>query len=362
MQFISVLLITASVLSLLSGVAILIGMWREYKLPAVILLGLSIGVFLWSLLLSGVFDFMASKDDFYYIWFGLFGVIFAWLAAVVAMLKERKETSKRKKSVWRVLLFGMIVASASSLVFDVLLRKSNADLMWISPVVFSISLVVFYFSLLKSRVLVLSSKFLKVLSYVILMSMIAVTYIAVFFLIATKLFKISKIDDQVIVLNFVMIVIVLLLLPLISEANSFIKSLMTVSKIDLPYIIKKLNQMAAADVDLEELAGFVADNLHFQYIGFAIKDKVYGSSMKEISKSEISEIAVMDEGENKEMFERLELTAMKDLRNAKGRSFGKMLVGKPLGKTKFSKKDLTQIDTIVNLVASVIDSEERLKA
>ena len=68
------------------------------------------------------------------------------------------------------------------------------------------------------------------------------------------------------------------------------------------------------------------------------------------------------DGKNKKLFERLNLKAVAELRNAKGRSFGQILVGKPVGKMSFERKDLIQLEMIVNLVASVIDSEKHLKA
>ena len=56
------------------------------------------------------------------------------------------------------------------------------------------------------------------------------------------------------------------------------------------------------------------------------------------------------------------LRAVAELRNAKGKPFGQLVVGKPLGKSTFERRDLLQLEMIINLVATVIDSEKHLRA
>ena len=58
----------------------------------------------------------------------------------------------------------------------------------------------------------------------------------------------------------------------------------------------------------------------------------------------------------------LGLYAVAELCNAKGKAFGQIIVGRPLGKTNFDRRDLLQLEMIINLVATVIDSEKHLRA
>ena len=56
------------------------------------------------------------------------------------------------------------------------------------------------------------------------------------------------------------------------------------------------------------------------------------------------------------------LKAVAELYNAKGKPFGQIIVGKPLGKSTMEHRDLIQLEMIINLVASVIDSGKHLRA
>ena len=58
----------------------------------------------------------------------------------------------------------------------------------------------------------------------------------------------------------------------------------------------------------------------------------------------------------------LNLKAVAELKNAKGKAFGQLIVGKPNGKTSFERRDLVQLEMIINLVAAVIDSEKHIRA
>ena len=50
------------------------------------------------------------------------------------------------------------------------------------------------------------------------------------------------------------------------------------------------------------------------------------------------------------------------MKNAKGKPFGQLIVGRPLGKASFERRDLVQLEMIINLVATVIDSEKHIRA
>ena len=55
------------------------------------------------------------------------------------------------------------------------------------------------------------------------------------------------------------------------------------------------------------------------------------------------------------------IKAVAQLKNAKGRPFGQILIGKPSGKMTLEKRDLAEIESVINLIASIIDSAERLR-
>lgn len=62
------------------------------------------------------------------------------------------------------------------------------------------------------------------------------------------------------------------------------------------------------------------------------------------------------------IFDEVSLSSVAELYNAKGKPFGQIVVGKPVGKNDFGRRDLMQLEMIINLVATVIDSEKHLRA
>ncbi len=280
-------------------------------------------------------------------------------------------SSKRARRGAQVLFYGLLAAGAIAGTFDVVLPLlGNYNLVWIGPISTSIVIFAHFYACLRYRLLVLNSAWLKTLAYVILMSLAAVVYMVIFFLIFTALFKIPNPSASIIILNFIMIVIVLLLLPALTELMAYVRSLISVGQVDIAYVIKKLNKLAAQNVNLNELASFLADHMHFQYIGLFVNGRLYGSTNLPITAEELAEISALETNDtgvwqkikDKELFDRLELTAVAELRNAKGEPFGQILVGKPLGKSTFERRDLIQLEMVINLVATVIDSKRKGKS
>jgi len=305
-------------------------------------------------------------------------VYIAWFAAATGTFlafcfyQIRKSSTKRVRIGYLYFLVGLMVTGTLSLIFDLILPLlKRYDLIWIGPLSISAVIIILYYSILRYRIMQLSVRWLKALSYVIIMSSAAIVYMLIFFVIFTALFKIPNPSTSVIVLNFIMIIIVLLLLPVINELNAFVRSLISVGQVDIAYIVKKLNRIATANVNLQELAAFLAEHLHFSYIGFVINGRLYGSGPLKISADELKEVGKLAEGERGiwqdlnepvgEAFDKLEITAVAELRNARGKVFGQILVGKAMGKLSFERKNLIQLEMIINLVAAVIDSEKYLK-
>lgn len=237
----------------------------------------------------------------------------------------------------------------------------------------SVVMLTYFYAILRYRVVSVSTPLLKTLAYVVILTSGVVVYMLIFYLIFNALFKIPNPSASVLVLNFLMIVIVLLLMPVINELMSSINSLIQVGQVDIAYVIKKLNHLATRNVDLRDLASFLADHLHFAYIGFVINGRLYGSKALAISSEELSSITHLKSSTGTEIwqkpnktvektFDEMGLKAVAELRNAKGKPFGQIIVGKPLGKSTFERRDLIQLEMIINLVATVIDSEKHLRA
>jgi len=285
-----------------------------------------------------------------------------------------KHTAKKNAKVGDfILTVGFIVVGVVSAIFNLLLPLAGRyDLIWLGPLSLSITMLCYFYAILKYRIISVSVSWLKTLAYVVLLSTGTVIYMVIFYIIFTALFKIPNPSGSILVLNFIMIVIVLLLIPVINEVRASIGSLIQVGQVDLAYVIKKLNHLASRNVDLRDLAGFLADHLHFAYIGFIINGRLYGSKPLAMSPAEIASISHLKSNSREiwqqpnktvqKTFDELGLSAVAELRNAKGKPYGQLIVGRPLGKTTFERRDLLQLEMIINLVATVIDSEKHIRA
>ena len=292
-------------------------------------------------------------------------LFFVWKSARQARLKRTRQGDM-------IFLVGWIVAGLIAAIFNMVLPFFRYDLIWVGPLALGLLAIVFYYVLLKFRTVSVSSTSLKVLSSIVMMIGGAIIYMLIFYIIFTALFKMPNPSTPILVLNFLMVVILLLLMPVIREISASINSLISVGQVDIAYVIKKLNHIASKNVDLRDLAGFLADHLHFAYIGFIINGRLYGSKSLAISPAELNGITHLKSSTrevwqepNKSVqktFDELGLKAVAELRNAKGKPFGQLVVGKPLGKSNFERRDLIQLEMIINLVATVIDSEKHLRA
>lgn len=313
------------------------------------------------------------KNWFNLIYVAYFSVVIT-LFCVMSVYSAKKAPNKRVRAGLKIFAVGMVIEGICAAIFDLFLSLFvRYDLIWVGPLALSAVMITYFYAALKYRIVAIYSNWLKFLAYGVMLAVGAAAYMVLFYLIFTALFKIPNPSTSVLVLNFLMIVIVLLLMPVINEIKAFINSLISVGQVDIAYVIKKLNRLASKNVDLRDLAGFLADHLHFAYIGFVINGRLYGSKPLAMTTDEIKQIMHMKAASGndvwqepnksvKKLLDEMDLKAVAELRNAKGKTFGQLIVGKPLGKTSFERRDLIQLEMIINLVATVIDSEKHIRA
>lgn len=312
---------------------------------------------------------------------GLFYVVYmifyfvsdtAFLLYSLYTVKHTRNKSVRNGNL--LLMIGFMITGVMTLSTDLILPLlGNYSLIWVGPLFISVTIAVYFYTVLKYHMISVASRWLQMATYAVVGLAGVAIYMLIFYLIFTTLFKIPNPSTSVLVLNFLMIVIVLLLMPVIREVSAVLRSMIMVGQVDIAYVVKKLNHLASRNVDLRDLAGFLADHLHFAYVGFIINDRLYGSKPLAMTADEIKKISGMKaaRGGNvwqeptkaaQEVLNTLDLKAVAELRNAKGKAFGQLVVGKPLGKTSFERRDLIQLEMIINLVATVIDSEKHIRA
>ena len=227
----------------------------------------------------------------------------------------------------------------------------------------SIAWIFHYYAILRYKLLDLSSPWLRGLSRIIVMSLAAIAYLVIFFIIFAALFKVPAPSIQVIILNMLMIVAVMLLFPALNELSTFVGSLASADEVDVSYVVKKLTKLVGYDVNLVELASFLCDHLHFQYVGFVMDGEVYGSKVlkfppeviKEISKLKKSNGGIWLEPDEElaRALKKFDITAVAELRDSKGKIVGQVLLGRPSGHVSLEDRDLTPIEIILQIVPVV---------
>lgn len=313
---------------------------------------------------------VTNIGPFYFIYITFFCLLVP--AVILALLKQiLKPVSKKKRGGDLVLLIGFAISGTMSLIFCLILPLWRWDLVWLGPLAVSTTIIAFYYSILRYRVLNLSSIWLKILSYIVIMASSAVIYMVIFSIIFALLFRGSTPSTEVIILNFIMILIVLLLFPAMNELNMFVNSLISTQDVDMIYIIKKLNKFTPrTNSDLKELADFLADHMHFESVNFLIDKQIYGSIKNKITSDEVEIISRLGDpengiwqniDENDEKWLRHDFSAIAALRDSNGQTFGQMIIGKPIGKINFNQRDIIQIESAINMVATTISSRNHPK-
>lgn len=253
-------------------------------------------------------------------------------------------------------LFGVVYESAGF-----------ANVQWLGPIIICLSIALLYYAILHRKIIALKTRSLRFLSYIVIMSSAAVIYAVILNVIIYWVFKIQSTPTEIMVLSFVMIAILMVMLPVIYELSGHIRAMVQADQVDMTAVIRKINKMAPENTKRPALAKFIAGQMHFSYIGLVTKDELSGSKRLELPEAEIHKIMKLGRPEQgvwqkynldmQALLRKHEVYAVAALRDAKGRVFGQMLVGKPLGKEDFERQDLIQLEMIVNLIAALIDTE-----
>ena len=362
MQLVPVLIIIVAILALLSGLFVLIGTEKSQKHFGVVFFLFSCAFSIWT---SSLIKINIRNYEFYTkcVFFALSVALF-----VILLLLLKKAGRTRIKKGIMVFLFSLLVFGGGSAILAFLPAVFGQNFDVAALFVASPLFLIAYFVCLKFRAFLLSNRILKIWSYVSLAAVCIIIYMVSFFVITRYIFHVEA-TAEIVAINLVMIIIVMIIFPLWNEANMEVNSLLSTQRVNLTYVIKRLNSIATQNMSYEKLADFLADHLHFRYIGLMVNGRIYGTRKTKFSPEEIAELTMLDEdkdiwrkqsGKIKKKFEEEDIVAVAELRDAKGRAFGQILVGRPMGKITFEKRDLAELEMIINIVASIIDSREKI--
>ena len=163
----------------------------------------------------------------YFLYIGFFCLIVPVIAGVFLkqFFKTRSE-NKRHGDLATMISFG--VSSIIVVVFDLVLPFFGRwGLVWLGPLALAATIIGVYYTILRYHMLNLASIWLRIFSYIVVLSSIAMVYMIIFSVIFAALFRGSTPSTEVIVLNFIMILIFLSLMPAMNGLLVFIRSLIS---------------------------------------------------------------------------------------------------------------------------------------
>lgn len=164
------------------------------------------------------------------LYFGYIGFFCTIVPAIVAVFFHQflKTRSKRKRGGDFVTMGSFGLSSTLVLIFNLILPLfNNWSLIWIGPLALAVTILAVYYTILRYKMLNLSSIWLRVFSYVVVIASIAILYMIIFSVIFAALFRGSTPSTEVIILNFIMILIFITLIPAMSGLLNYIKLLIS---------------------------------------------------------------------------------------------------------------------------------------
>jgi hypothetical protein len=270
-------------------------------------------------------------------------------------------------------LVGPGICGSASIFFNLLTPFIRYDLIWVGPLSIDIAIITLYYAILRYRMITIDAWWMKIMSYIVMITTMALIYVILFFVASIVLFKSPYVPAESIILNFVMIALVFLTMPFLAELMASVRSLLSINSMDVGYIAKRLNRSSSTETELRELTVFLADHLHFSYVGILIGEKLYGSkevefTIKEIEIGSIESKSMPDQvwrglnsGEGNKFSEYEDLRAIIELKGGSGQPFGRIIFGAPHREGQFGEEDFMQLEVIINLISVAVDPEKKRK-
>ena len=291
----------------------------------------------------------------------------AFCLALIYQIKHAP--SKEARNGYLFFLIGLAIAGFFSLIFDLIMPTSRYDLIWVGPLLIGLTMMGFYYSVLRYRMITLSTGWLKLMSSIVLVSGVVIVYLLIFHVVFSALFKVSSPSYQVILLNFIMVAIVLLLAPAIAEIWAMIKSLIMTKQIDIAYVVKKLSRLDWKKTNYKEISGFLAEHMHFTYVGFLVNGRYYSDDDYKIPVDKLAEVPKLpypDKGIWQNM-NQLDKNVVKEygiyrvamLLDTQGEMIGQVLLGKPTTKTNLDREDQAEVEIILSLIGTMAENGSR---
>ncbi len=302
-------------------------------------------------------------------WYYFTAIAYFFLISITFSLflqkKIKKTTNKNLKTGLKIFYIGLSIGGILALIFNLILITSHPQLTWIGPIATGITLLTFYYSTVKYRIISMSSKWMERMSYGIIIASAIIIYLLAFYAVFSALFGVSNPTLEIIFLNLVMAVMLLLLIPTLNELAGFMKASYNVDKIELGYVIKKMERITKSEFDPKDMAGFLAEVLHYSFFAIIIDKKFYASNDVKFTSEEIDRINHLKLIDHKVWIPQTELTAngitghsvtnVVILTSKNGKPIAKAVFGKKLSDQAQNRKEQIKQDAVISMLAAIVE-------
>lgn len=149
------------------------------------------------------------------------------VAMIFAKVIKTKNDIARRKGLFCVGC-GLLLSAGICLVFNVIMPVlGQYDLFWIGPLAIAIAMLFTYFASLRYKIFTNGSKMIQYSTYLVVVALGAILYTLLFYIVFMLVFRGASPSDEIIILQFVMVVIVILFLPTINHFIEYVRELIS---------------------------------------------------------------------------------------------------------------------------------------
>jgi len=306
-----------------------------------------------------------------YSWYYFALIVYFFLISITFssfLLKRIKSTTNPSlKTGLKVFYVGLSIGGILALIFDLVLITSLPNLIWIGPMATIISIMSFYYSVVKFRTLNISTRWMKIMSYAILTATAVIIYLLVFYIVFAALFRTPNPSVEVLILNSIMAIFLLAIMPALLELANFMKASFLSDRIQLGYIIKKLDNIKPKDFNPKETVQFLADTLHYEECALVLPKHVYATNNVRFSTDEAEDILRLKPIEGliwvktpeKTLKNGFNVSEIAALRDSKGKEIGKLVFGKKVNGKTLQRKEFVKVEAVVDMVSALVEESHR---
>jgi hypothetical protein len=181
-------------------------------------------------------NIVISKDNNYSIladspvtavYFSVFGVFFISSIIIIIARALRSKNAVFKQGLICLACCLILSSSLSSATNIILPIIGQNGLFWVGPLSVSITMLFAYFITLRYKLFINSSRLLRYLTYLVAVTVAAMIYTCLFFVIFGLIFRGAKPSNEIIIFNFITMIIIILLMPSINSSINRTKKLIS---------------------------------------------------------------------------------------------------------------------------------------